>query len=63
MKLKLRKIGNSLGVIIPSNVITSYKVGDEIDVNVITSEEIQEKKKPNVITSVKKVATFKTYFK
>ena len=35
-KAKLRKIGNSLGIIIPMNVITNYKKGDEIELNVIT---------------------------
>jgi antitoxin component of MazEF toxin-antitoxin module len=47
-KAKLRKIGNSMGVIIPSNVITSYKEGDEITLNVITSGQ---ENKDNVITS------------
>jgi len=48
MRLKLRKIGNSLGVIIPSNVITSYKEGDEIELNVITKSNKESKgtKKP-----------------
>jgi len=45
-KAKLRKIGNSLGIIIPKNVITSYKQGDEIELNVITSGH----KEDNVIT-------------
>jgi len=57
-KAKLRKIGNSLGVIIPHNVITNYKKGDEIELNVITIEDKKQKvitSKPNkVITSVKK---------
>lgn len=44
-KAKLRKIGNSLGVIIPKNVITNLKAGEIINVNVITS------KSDNVITS------------
>jgi len=51
IKAKLRKIGNSLGVIIPSNVITSYKQGDEIELNVITSAP---KDSINVITPAKK---------
>jgi len=37
-KAKLRKIGNSLGVIIPKKVITKYKEGDEIGLDVITHE-------------------------
>ena len=45
-KAKLRKIGNSLGVYIPKDVITSYKIGDEIELNVIT-------KQSNVITKPK----------
>ena len=51
-KAKLRKIGNSLGVIIPANVITSYKEGDEIELNVITSEVND---KSSVITSKHKL--------
>ena len=48
-KAKLRKIGNSQGIYIPKNVITSYKIGDVITLNVITLED----NKPNVITSKK----------
>ncbi len=36
IKAKLRRIGNSMGVILPSNVITGYAAGDIIEVNVIT---------------------------
>lgn len=50
-KAKLRKIGNSLGVIIPANVITYYKEGDEIELNVITMSDKPVKKPQNVITS------------
>ena len=46
MRIKLRKIGNSLGVILPKNVITSYKEGDIIQLEVITLEN-------KVITSPK----------
>lgn len=50
MRLKLRKIGNSLGVIIPREYIESYNEGDYIDLEekeVITGttgtqEDIQE---------------------
>lgn len=52
IKLKLRKIGNSLGVILPANVITGYKENDVITLNVITEEVITEKDE-NVITSPK----------
>ena len=38
-KAKLRKIGNSIGIYIPRNVITNYKIGDVLEFNVITSEE------------------------
>jgi len=55
MKLKLRKIGNSLGVLLPSNVITSYKAGDYIVItlgdDVIT---FKPKSSTNVITPAKK---------
>ena len=37
-KAKLRKIGNSFGVIIPKNVITNLDIGDEITLNVITED-------------------------
>lgn len=60
MKLKLRKIGNSLGVLIPSNVITSYKAGDEI---VITIGDNVITKPKNVITSKTPTEPFKSYFK
>lgn len=57
-KAKLRKIGNSFGVIIPKNVITNYKEGDEIELDVITKEdkkrEVITSKPDKVITSVKK---------
>ena len=38
MKLKLRKIGNSLGVLLPKEVIGILKAGDEIELGVITNE-------------------------
>ena len=47
---KLRKIGNSLGVIIPKNVITNWKEGNVITLDVITKRNVITKKK-NVITS------------
>ena len=52
-KAKLRKIGNSIGIYIPKEVITSYKVGDVITLNVITSGGKEEEQKVNVITSSK----------
>jgi len=58
MWLKLRRIGNSLGVIIPHNVITSAKEGDDIEVNVITSKG---KDKDKVITSAPKPIQDKVY--
>lgn len=48
-KAKLRRIGNSRGVIIPLEVITGYKLGDEIELKVITDKE------QGVITSPKSV--------
>lgn len=56
-KAKLRKIGNSLGVIIPANVITSYKQGDEIELNVITKDSNVITKPANVITKKNNVIT------
>ena len=50
-KAKLRKIGNSFGVIIPLEVITSIKAGDVITLDVITLEEDVITRKHNVITS------------
>ena len=51
-KTKLRKIGNSLGVIIPKKELKCYNIGNvitlEIKQNVITSKQ-------NVITSDKKI--------
>ncbi len=53
-KAKLRRIGNSVGILIPRDVITGIKLGDEIDVDVITNplnEVITEREKPlSVIT-------------
>jgi len=37
-KSKLRRIGNSVGVIIPRDVITLYRLGDEIELEVITKQ-------------------------
>ena len=47
---KIRKIGNSLGILIPKNVITFYKINDVIEFDVITSAK-------NVMTIDKKVIT------
>ena len=48
-KAKIRRIGNSKGIILPLNVITGYNIGDEIELDVITNvitnkknEEIKE---------------------
>ncbi len=38
-KAKLRRIGNSRGVIIPLEVITGYKLGEEIEIEVITGKQ------------------------
>ena len=49
-KAKLRKIGNSFGIISHKNVITSFVPGEEIELNVITKEDIFNEVAPNVIT-------------
>jgi antitoxin component of MazEF toxin-antitoxin module len=63
MKLRLRKIGNSIGVIIPSEAVKCYNIGDEIDViiadNVITSTNNVITKSDNVITKSDNVITDK----
>ena len=62
MKLRLRKIGNSIGVIIPSEAVKCYNIGDEIDViiadNVITSTNNVITKSDNVITDKGKKLLF-----
>jgi len=56
MKLKLRKIGNSIGVILPLEAVKSYNIGDDIEVNVIT---LESEKESNVITSSNKTSNKK----
>ena len=56
-KAKLRKIGNSIGIYIPRNVITSYKIGDEIELNVITLDDIFNDSAQNIIMSSPNVIT------
>ena len=46
-KAKLRKIGNSIGILIPREEIEGYNIGDEI---VITIGEVITEKKEDVIT-------------
>ena len=41
-KAKLRKIGNSIGVLIPRQVITDYEIGEDIELEVITKGVIKE---------------------
>ena len=41
-KAKLRKIGNSTGVLIPKQVITDYQLGDDIVLEVITGNKTEE---------------------
>lgn len=36
IKAKLRRIGNSVGVLLPREVITGTKLGEEIEIDVIT---------------------------
>lgn len=57
MKLKLRKIGNSLGVLIPAKELKGYNIGDVIELNVITKGQDVITKKDNVITIERDVIT------
>jgi len=60
MKLKLRKIGNSLGVLLPKVITKELKNGDFIDLGVITTEDIPQvitEKKQEVITDENSTAT------
>lgn len=68
-KAKLRKIGNSVGVILPKDVITCYNVGDEIELNVITTtpeghdvitEDNDFLEQPSPLTTVDSFATTDT---
>ena len=60
MKLKLRKIGNSLCVILKREHLGCYNVGEFIDVelpNVITNDvitEVKKDKKPNNVITEKR---------
>jgi len=55
IKAKLRRIGNSYGVILPKDVITLFTPGEEIELCVITleekAEEVITKQPENVITT------------
>ncbi len=65
-KAKLRKIGNSQGVYIPTNVITGYNIGDIVELEVITSKNTKVITPDIVITKKgivpKKVITPKKVF-
>ena len=56
-KAKLRRIGNSLGVLIPREVITNKQAGDELELQVITNDPtddpIEPEAEPSVITPIK----------
>lgn len=39
MLIKLRKVGNSLGVLLPREVVVGLKAGDEIDISVRGQEQ------------------------
>ena len=56
-KAKLRRIGNSQGVYIPSNVITEYEIGEEITLEVITNKPKEVITKSLLDDSAKKVIT------
>lgn len=53
-KAKLRQIGNSQGIYIPKKVITSYKIGDILELEVITLKPQNVITSKNVITSAHK---------
>lgn len=53
-KSKIRKIGNSYGVIIPKNVITSLNLDEEIEINVITPSDSPEDLAPIPAVSKKR---------
>jgi len=48
VKVKIRKVGNSLGVLLPREVISGYNEGDELEIEVITKEV----EKQQVITNL-----------
>ncbi len=50
IKVKLRRIGNSMGVILPANVITGFKKGDVITMDVTTKDAEVITDSPKVIT-------------
>ena len=57
-KTRLRRIGNSRGVIIPLDVITGYRLGDEIELEVITgSQKLPLKEKEVITTDISPVIT------
>ena len=51
-KAKLRRIGNSQGVYIPTKVITGYEMGDFITLEVITPQGVISDRQGRVITDV-----------
>ncbi len=53
-KAKLRKIGNSVGVLLPREVITGTKLGEDIELEVITNQANLPLEGNNVITAVVK---------
>lgn len=55
-KAKLRRIGNSLGILIPLKVITGYSLGEFIELDVITKEGEKENETPKVITPKKTIS-------
>ena len=48
-KAKLRRIGNSRGVILPSGVITGYILGEDVELEVITKKDDTSNKEQGVI--------------
>ena len=52
-KAKLRKIGNSQGILVPLKVITDFELGEEIELDVITPPTDNQEKPKDVITPPK----------
>jgi len=57
IKAKLRRIGNSQGVLLPLNVITDKKLGDEIELEVITNQDEMVENGQKMLEPTPKVIT------
>lgn len=54
-KAKLRRIGNSQGIYVPTEVIGNYKIGDEVEFDLISSAEVITKLKAVLEEAEKKI--------